>query len=124
MLSALLLVAAITQSPASRSAQPDSLTAIAVRATIPPVIDGKDDDPFWRKAQPITAFAEWQPVEGKKPRFPTEAKVAYDAADLYVFVRAYDAHPDSIIKLLERRDTFTPSDMIWVFIDSYHDKRT
>jgi hypothetical protein len=41
-----------------------------------------------------------------------------------VFVRAFDPHPDSIIKLLERRDTFTPSDMVWIFVDSYHDRRT
>ena len=50
--------------------------------------------------------------------------MAYDAANLYVFVRAFDPHPDSIIKLLERRDSFTPSDMIWIFVDSYHDRRT
>ena len=101
-----------------------SVSAVATRATIAPVIDGKDADPIWRRAIPITAFTQWQPVEGKRPRFPTEAKIAYDAANLYVFVRAFDPHPDSIIKLLERRDTFTPSDMIWIFIDSYHDRRT
>jgi hypothetical protein len=88
------------------------------------VIDGKDNDPVWQRATPITGFTDWQPVEGKKPHFATEAKVAYDAANLYVFVRAFDPHPDSIIRLLERRDTFTPSDMIWIFVDSYHDKRT
>ncbi|MEP6872073.1 MAG: DUF5916 domain-containing protein [Anaerolineaceae bacterium] len=88
------------------------------------MIDGKDDDQVWREAPPITAFTQWQPTEGKKPRFQTEAKVAYDAGNLYVFVRAFDPHPDSIIKLLERRDTFTPSDMIWLFVDSYHDRRT
>jgi Domain of unknown function (DUF5916)/Carbohydrate family 9 binding domain-like len=100
------------------------LPAVAVRASRPPIIDGRDDDPVWRQAQPITDFTQWQPTEGKKPRFRTEAKVAYDASDLYVFVRAFDAHPDSIIRLLERRDSFTPSDMIWLFLDSYHDKRT
>jgi hypothetical protein len=96
----------------------------AVRADVPPVIDGHDTDEIWHVAPPITGFTQWQPTEGKKPRFPTEAKVAYDAANLYVFVRAFDPHPDSIIKLLERRDTFTPSDMVWLFIDSYHDRRT
>ena len=70
------------------------------------------------------AFKEWRPTEDKPPRFKTEAKIAYDASNLYVFVRAFDPHPDSIIKLLERRDTFTSSDMIWLFIDSYHDRRT
>src|SRR5690348_6044519 len=103
---------------------PTDSSAFAVRAEAPPVIDGKDDDDVWRAAPPITAFQQWQPTEGKEPRFRTEAKVAYDAANLFVFVRAFDPHPDSIIKILERRDTYTPSDMIWLFIDSYHDRRT
>jgi hypothetical protein len=88
------------------------------------VIDGKDDDQIWRTAPVIAGFKQWQPTEGKEPRFRTEAKVAYDAANLYVYVRAFDPHSDSIIRLLERRDTFTPSDMIWIFVDSYHDRRT
>ena len=81
-----------------------------------------------------TRSGEWRPrsrhsssgarPEGKEPRYKTEAKIAYDASNLYVFVRAYDPHPDSIIRLLERRDSFTSSDMFWLFIDSYLDKRT
>ena len=99
-------------------------SVVAVRTSTPPVIDGVDDDSVWRAAPPIAAFREWQPTEGKEPRFRTEARVAYDAANLFVFVRAFDPHPDSIIRILERRDTFTPSDMIWIFVDSYHDRRT
>src|SRR2546426_7470361 len=56
--------------------------------------------------------------------FRSEAKVAYDAANLYVFVRAFDPHPDSIITVLARRDYFTPSDMIWLFLDSYQDRKS
>ncbi len=130
---ALLGVALALQSP--QSARTDTDTAagkglppaarhIASHAAKPPVIDGIDDDPVWRTARVISNFLQWAPTEGKTPRFRTEAKVAYDAANLYVFVRAYDPHPDSIIRLLERRDTFTPSDMIWIFVDSYHDRRT
>jgi hypothetical protein len=107
-----------------RIGAPTDSGVTAVRAGAAPVIDGKDDDQIWRDAPVISEFKQWQPTEGKEPRFRTEAKVAYDAANLYVFVRAYDPHPDSIIRLLERRDTFTPSDMIWVFVDSYHDRRT
>jgi Domain of unknown function (DUF5916)/Carbohydrate family 9 binding domain-like len=98
--------------------------AVAVRAAVPPVIDGKEDDAIWQETPPITQFVEWTPTPHKTPRFRTEARVAYDASNLYVFVRAYDAHPDSIIRILERRDSFTPSDMIMLFIDSYHDRRT
>ncbi len=107
-----------------RIAAPTDSGATAVHTDAAPVIDGKDDDQIWRTAPVITGFKQWQPTEGKEPRFRTEAKVAYDAANLYVFVRAFDPHPDSIIRILERRDTFTPSDMVWVFVDSYHDRRT
>src|SRR6478752_10850992 len=105
---------------------PTDTGVVATRAEAPVTIDGIDEDAVWRDAPPITAFRMWRPTEGGEVRsgFKTEAKVAYDAANLYVFVRAYDPHPDSIIKLLERRDSFTPSDMIWLFIDSYHDRRT
>src|SRR6202163_2285138 len=105
-------------------AAPTDSSASATRASTSPVIDAKDDDEIWRTAPPITHFQEWRPNEGKEARFKTEAKIAYDASNLYVFVRAFDPHPDSIKKLLERRDSFTASDMIWIFVDSYHDKRT
>ena len=103
---------------------PAATAAIAVRANHQPTIDGRDDEPVWSRAQLITDFKEWQPTEGKAPRFQTEAKVAYDAANLYVFVRCFDPHPDSIIRPLARRDSWTASDMVWLFIDSYHDRRT
>jgi hypothetical protein len=99
-------------------------TALAVRAVSAPAIDGRDDDAVWARAQVISDFVEWRPTEGKAPRFPTVAKVAYDPANLYVFVRCFDPHPDSIIQLLARRDSWTSSDMVWLFIDSYHDRRT
>jgi hypothetical protein len=103
---------------------PTARTATALRAARPPVIDGKDDDAVWQTAPAITEFKEWQPTEGKDSRFPTVAKIAYDAANLYVFVRAFDPHPDSITRLLDRRDTFTPTDKIGLLIDAYHDRRT
>ncbi|HKW09225.1 MAG TPA: DUF5916 domain-containing protein [Gemmatimonadaceae bacterium] len=120
----LLTLASVTLLSTQRDTTPIRVETVAIRAARAPVIDGKDNDPVWRQAPPITEFTQWQPTEGKKPRFKTEAKVAYDASNLYVFVRAFDPRPDSIIRLLERRDSFTPSDMIWIFLDSYHDKRT
>ena len=112
------------QAPDTPPSPPPPTSVAATRAAQPPAIDGRDDDAVWREAQPITGFQEWRPTEGGPPKLPTEAKVAYDAANLYVFVRAFDPHPDSIITVLARRDYFTPSDMIWLFLDSYHDRRT
>src|SRR5713226_4183555 len=98
--------------------------ATAVRATHPVVIDGRDDDEVWRVAPPITQFREFQPKEDGDPRFPTEAKVAYDDRYLYVFIRAFDPHPDSILKLLARRDVRAATDQLKIMVDSYHDRRS
>ncbi len=105
--------------------QPAGTTrATAVRAVVPVVIDGRDDDEVWRKAQPITQFREFQPKEDGDPRFSTEAKVAYDDRYFYVFIRAFDPHPDSILKLLARRDVRAATDQLKIMVDSYHDRRS
>src|SRR5437764_1553945 len=104
---------------------PSSATqAKAVRAVVPVVIDGRDDDAVWRIAQPITQFREFQPKEDGDPRFATEAKVAYDDRYFYVFIRAFDPHPDSILTLLARRDVRAASDQLKIMVDSYHDRRS
>ena len=50
--------------------------------------------------------------------------MAYDEHNLYVFVRAFDPHPDSIVSLLSRRDDQTASDQVTLMLDPYHDRRT
>ncbi len=105
-------------------AAPNATTAVARRATTPPVIDGKDNDEVWRSAPVIKDFRQFQPTEDADPSFPTEAKVAYDDHNFYVFVRAFDSHPDSIKKLLARRDVRICCDQIKIMIDSYHDRRS
>jgi len=104
-----------------------SPASTAVRANVaaePPVLDGRDDDPVWRSAPAVDQFLQAKPSEGAPPRLRTEARVAYDARHLYVFVRAFDPHPDSIVSLLSRRDDQTASDEIILMLDPYHDRRT
>ena len=99
--------------------------AHATRASHALVIDGRDDDDAWRGAQIIDAFRVFDPTEDGDPRaFRTEARVLYDDRYLYVFVRAFDPRPDSILALLARRDVKTQSDWLHLMIDSYHDRRT
>jgi hypothetical protein len=89
-----------------------------------PIIDGRDDDPIWKSATPITGFRVFDPKEDGDPTFQTEAKIGYDAQNIYVFVRMFDPHPDSIVSLLSRRDVKTQSEQLKIMIDSYHDRRT
>src|SRR5881394_1435346 len=99
-------------------------TAVAKRTLTAIVIDGKDNDEVWRTAQPIRAFRQMVPREDGEPSVETEAKVAYDDHNFYVFVRAFDPHPDSIKSLRARRDQRVCCDQIKIVIDSYHDRRT
>jgi hypothetical protein len=128
-LAPLLLVAAALQTPSYASTTSlKSATALAsiraVRAERAPVIDGRDDDDVWRTALAAEDFREFQPREDADPRFRTEVKVAYDAHHFYVFIRAYDPHPDSILTLLARRDVRPATDQLKIIVDSYHDRRT
>jgi uncharacterized protein DUF5916/cellulose/xylan binding protein with CBM9 domain len=99
-------------------------TARAARAAEPPVLDGRDDDAIWRSAPIIDQFRQAKPSEGAPARLRTEARMMYDSHNLYVFVRAFDPHPDSIVSLLSRRDEQTASDEIILLLDPYHDRRT
>ncbi|MFN8574843.1 MAG: DUF5916 domain-containing protein [Gemmatimonadaceae bacterium] len=109
---------------ASSPTAPTFVVATAVQADRPVVIDGRDADDVWSRASRISEFRQFMPKEDADPTFATEAKVAYDARNLYVLVRAFDAHPDSIMALLSRRDERTQSDYLRIVVDSYHDRRT
>lgn len=111
-------------SPPRNGASPAAPVTVATRADEPPVIDGRDADAIWRTARAISGFRQWNPTEDADPRFPTEARVAYDDRYIFVFVRAFDPRPDSIVALLARRDSWTPSDRIGVVFDSYYDRRS
>lgn len=87
-------------------------------------LDGRGVDTIWESAPVIDAFVQREPHEGAAPSFRTEARVAYDATNLYVSVRAFDPEPDAIVGILTRRDEESPSDWLRIAIDSYHDRRT
>jgi hypothetical protein len=101
-----------------------STRATAVRAPQAPHIDGKDIDAVWQTATRYSEFRQFEPKVDVDPTMKTEFRVAYDERNLYVFVRMFDPHPDSIMRALSRRDVRGPSDQIKLLIDSYNDKRS
>jgi hypothetical protein len=130
VLAAVLVTAAVgaqtihAQGTAEHSSSVPLTSATATLAERPPVIDGLDDDAIWKTATAITGFRIFDPKEDGDPTFQTEAKIGYDAQNLYVFTRMFDPHPDSMTSLLSRRDVKTQSEQIKIMIDSYHDRRT
>jgi hypothetical protein len=130
LIPSLTAIAAIPQDAASAAPRPSPpavsavATAAAQRAARPPLIDGRGDDDVWRTAPRFSGFRMFEPRVDADPTHQTEFQVAYDEKNLYVLVRMFDPHPDSIMHALTRRDVRGPSDQIKLLIDSYDDKRS
>ena len=113
--------------PADASRPSASLTdsAVAIPVGADPIkVDGEIAEEIWTKAPPITEFLQRDPTEGARPTRETEARVVFDAAALYVAVRALEPDASKIVGHLTRRDENSPSDWIRVMVDSYRDRRT
>ena len=121
--SAALLAAFASLAGAQTPPSPRS-TATAVRRDGAILLDGRLDEPGWAKAPVSNKFTQSYPNPGR-PDTTTAVRVLYDDDAIYVGVRMYDAHPDSIAAQLARRDVSgIYSDWIHVIIDSYRDRRT
>ncbi len=115
---ALIGVAASTSTSISRVAAEPVTSASAIR------LDGELTEDVWLRAPLVTGFKQRDPHEGAPATFETEARVAYDAAALYVAVQALDPEPSRIVGIRTRRDGSSPSDWIRIVVDSFHDRRS
>src|SRR5512147_2182324 len=117
---AVVLLLVCAQGLAAQDGPPNSASAppvaLAARAAGDVAIDGLDSDAVWQTAPVLGGFRQFDPELDADPAHPTEFRVAYDADNLYVFVRALDAHPDSILRALTRRDVRGPSDQIGILV--------
>ncbi len=96
----------------------------AVKLDQPVTLDGRLTESVWRSLPPVTEFKQKEPTQGGEPSERTEVWVAYDDEALYVAARLYDSSPDSIMRILNRRDNYGTSDWFTLFLDPYNDKRT
>ncbi len=118
----LLLASALLPTASSRA---QGVSLRASRASTPPRIDGRLDEADWARAEATGRWTQSVPNTGSPESQRSEARVLLDDTNIYVGIRLYDSHPDSIGMQLARRDvsdTFT--DWVWVGFDSYGDRRT
>jgi len=119
----LLLLALATVANAAGPG-PNAVEVRAVRATSPIAIDGVISESAWQSAPVISGLRQQRPNEGADPTQHTEVRVLYDDQALYVAARMFDAHADSIVKTLARRDYGMRSDGCTLFLDPQHDRRS
>ncbi len=95
------------------------------RATGAIAIDGVLSEADWKNAPVISNFCQKEPNQGAPGAQRTEVCVLYDDDAIYIGARMFDAHPDSIVKLLSRRDSGGyHSDDFGVYLDPYRDRRS
>ncbi len=106
------------------AAQQGIKTSITTQHTTDVItVDGVLSEPVWQ-GPGFTGFVQRDPNQGEKPTERTEVWVAYDDAAIYVAARMYDSSPDSIMRVLGRRDATITADWIMFYVDPYHDGRT
>ena len=88
-----------------------------------PKVDGILNETAWKNASVANDFLQYEPYNGKEPLLPTEVKIIYDDQAIYFGATMYDSNPDSIIKDLGVRDSFTGlnSDLFTVLISTFND---
>ena len=87
-------------------------------------IDGHLDEAGWKSSVYQGDFLQRNPNDGETATQRTEFAVLYDSEYLYVGIKAHDDQPELIRGILTRRDESSPSDWVYISIDSYHDHRT
>ena len=86
-------------------------------------VDGKLDEPVWRRTQPISDFVQLRPVEGVLPTERTEVSFAYDDNTLYIGARMFSHNPEQLRAMLARRDDYGDHARTIVSIDTYLELR-
>jgi hypothetical protein len=86
-----------------------------VRASTPPVIDGKLDDPAWQQAQVTEPFTRFDPDRGDGKDLQTTARLTWDDQNLYVAWEAQD--PDVWSDLKDRDAQLWENEVVELYVD-------
>jgi len=91
-----------------------------------PQIDGDLSDAIWNDEElPIGRdFRQMSPVEGAAASESTHVAVVYGDDALYIGFWCFETQPEKILAELVRRDRYSNSDNISVYLDPYHDHQS
>jgi len=95
----------------------------AIRLDQPLDIDGILDEALY-STKANDSFVQYEPNNGIPGSEDTEFWVGYDDNALYIGAMMHDSNPDSIIARMSRRDGDETSDILFMVIDSYFDRRS
>jgi hypothetical protein len=95
---------------------------VAAERTSPITLDGRLDESAWAASTPATGFTQSEPNEGKPATQPTEVRIVYDEAALYIGARMFDSLGTRGVRTyLSRRDDQEDGDYLEIIFDTFHD---
>lgn len=86
-------------------------------------VDGRLDEPVWRRAALLNGFSQYQPVDGLPAADSTEVLVWYSPHAIYFGIRAFEAHGNVVRATLADRDAIDADDNVQILLDTYDDHR-
>ena len=96
-----------------------------VRASAPPLLDGRLDEQVWAEATVITDLHQYEPVDHGEPSESSIFYVLYDDDNLYVGARLLDSEPALIAaRQMIQGQTVEVDDRIEVILDPFNNMRT
>jgi hypothetical protein len=94
----------------------------AARLEIPPLIDGRLDEPVWDTAASVSGFLQVRPFHGEPSPLATTVLLGYDDEAVYVAFRCEDEAMQSIAASITARDgNFENDDVVVIMFDTFND---
>src|SRR4051794_23407835 len=87
-------------------------------------LDGRLDEEFWGRAEPIADFVQAEPTEGEPPTDAMEVRFVFDDTALWIGARMHSTVSPVIQAPMSRRDNGDQAEYLQVELDTYHDRRT
>lgn len=96
----------------------------AVRAVLPPHIDGNLEEQAWEQSGRLdTVLTQYGPNPGLAMSDPTSVMFLYDEENLYAGFVLFDSRPDEMNDALSPRDNYYPGEWIALLLDTWDNGR-
>ncbi|WP_128544595.1 carbohydrate binding family 9 domain-containing protein [Larkinella soli] len=123
----LMIAPSVHSQPTARTFRPDSVQkavqAVAIEKNL--TVDGLLSETEWRQARPVADFRQIDPVQGGRPRSPTEVRVLFNRKYLYIAAINYDSLGSRGLRAPDFRRDFNPGghDYFGLSLDGFNDRR-
>ena len=98
----------------------------AIRAEIPPIIDGNPDDACWQEAARATGFSVFTNADKMHPE-PTQGRICFDDDHIYVLLTCHVKELEKFRTRLAQSGTdfdYWKGGVVEIFFDLNHDRKT